>query len=103
MATKKAATPEVEIEVIRYNEYNARKKSNLLGFATVKVNGVVITGIKHMEGKKGNFIDMPSIKGSGKNDDYYPTVWIDLGDKDTNRTVYAQIAEAVDDFAESAE
>ena len=50
---------------IRVYPFEGGKKSNLLAMVSVTFGGVfVVTGIKIMDGKKGLFVSMPSIKTS---------------------------------------
>lgn len=100
--TKKNVTKNsdfVGIEVLKYNAYSAKKgqKTNLLGFATVSINGVAFSGIRHMKGNNGNWISFPS-EQSG--DTWYPTVWLNLGDKEENAEGYARVLEAIENFIE---
>lgn len=87
------------IEVLRYNPYSAKKgqKTNLLGFATVSVNGVAFSGIRHMTGKNGNWISFPA-EQSG--DTWYPTVWFNFGDKTVNAEAYDRILEAIENYVD---
>jgi len=86
------------IEVTAFRAYKGQN-SNLLGFATVRVDRVVITGIKLMSGKNGFFCNMPQEKGSDGN--YYNTVWMDTGSKEDNKDLYDEINEAVKDYYEN--
>ena len=50
---------------IRVYPFEGDKKSNLLAMVSVTFGGVfVVTGFKIMDGKKGLFVSMPSIKTS---------------------------------------
>ena len=50
---------------IRIYPFEGDKKSNLLAIVSVTFGGVfVVTGFKIMDGKKGLFVSMPSIKTS---------------------------------------
>lgn len=50
---------------IRVYPFEGDKKSNLLAMVSVTFGGVfVVTGLKIMDGKKGLFVSMPSIKTS---------------------------------------
>lgn len=85
----------INVTVVRFNHFKGKqtsKKVELLGFATVNVNGVVITGIKFMEGKHGYFMSMPSEKSG---EEYYNTVWLDLGSKEENAKGYDLILQAI--------
>lgn len=92
----------VGVEVLKYNPYSAKKgqKTNLLGFATVSINGVAFSGIRHMTGKNGNWISFPS-EQSG--DTWYPTVWLNFGDKEDNALGYSQVLEAIEKYIEDEE
>lgn len=60
----------VKIEIRPYSG------NNLLGFATVTLyDEITIYNCKIVEGKKTNFLSMPSYKGS--DDNYYNYVYID--------------------------
>lgn len=85
----------INVAVVRFNEFKGKqtsKKVQLLGFATVNVNGVVVTGIKFMEGNRGYFMSMPSEKSG---DEYYNTIWLDLGSKEENAKGYDLILKAI--------
>lgn len=86
-----------EVKVIRYNPYSPKKgaKSNLLGFATVSINGVSFGGVRHMTGRSGNWISFPS---EAVGSEYYPTVWLDLGSKDANNIGYDMVLEAIENY-----
>lgn len=52
------------------------EKGNLLGFANVEFNKVlIIKDFTVMTGKNGKFVKAPSVKGSDGN--YYPTIKMD--------------------------
>lgn len=88
---------DLTINVVRFTKFDDNNKKNkvkLLGFAVVNVNGVVITGIRLLEGKNGRFVDMPSQKNG---DEYYNTVWFDFGDKSENKKAYDALLSAVED------
>lgn len=88
------------IEVLSFTEYQGNNESSLLGFATVRIDRVVVSGIRLMLSKAGNaFVNMPSQKGSDGN--YYNTVWTDTGSKTGNKELYEEIAEAVKAFYEA--
>lgn len=97
-----APVTDLNIKVIRYNEYSPKKgaKSNLLGFATVSINGVAFGGVRHMTGRNGNWISFPS---EAVGSEYYPTVWFDLGTKDNNNLGYEAVLEAIENYLENAE
>ena len=101
-ATKKNTSKNSElisVEVLKYNPYSAKKgqKTNLLGFATVSINGVAFSGVRHMTGKNGNWISFPA-EASG--DTWYPTVWLNYGDKEDNAAGYSQVLEAIENYIE---
>lgn len=56
------------IAIRRFNPQ--QNYQNLLAFADVKVNGVVINGVRLVEGKNGAFVSMP--QRQGKNGRYFP-------------------------------
>lgn len=88
---------DININVVRFtkfNDTNKKSKVKLLGFAVVNINGVVITGIRLLEGKNGRFVDMPSQKNG---DEYYNTVWLDFGDKTENKKGYDALLSVVED------
>ena len=104
MATKKnnAETPFVTVE--RFDAYVPKrgKKTNLLGFATITVNDITISGIRVLDGKNGIWTSFPSTMSDKKDEDgnnlYYPIVWFSFGDKDSNRTAYDAVAEAIEEY-----
>lgn len=50
---------------IRVYPFDSNKKSNLVAMVSVTFGGVfVVTGLKIMDGKKGLFVSMPSVKTS---------------------------------------
>lgn len=104
MAIKKNSIGPLEITVERFDEYQAKKgvKTNLLGFATVTINNVTISGIKVMKGKSGIWTSFPSTAGTDKdgNTVYYPNIWFNYGSKDENRIAYDAFSEAVRAFVE---
>lgn len=88
---------DININVVRFtkfNDTNKKSKVKLLGFAVVNINGVVITGIRLLEGKNGRFVDMPSQKNG---DEYYNTVWLDFGDKGENKKGYDALLSVIED------
>lgn len=89
------------IEVLSFTEYTS-KDSSLIGFATVRVDRVVISGVRLMVSKSGNwFVNMPSNKGADNN--YYNIVWVDTGSKDGNKALYEEICDVVKDYYENME
>lgn len=104
MAIKKNSIGPLEIIVERFDEYQAKKgvKTNLLGFATVTINNVTVSGIKVMNGKSGIWTSFPSNAGTDKdgNTIYYQNVWFSYGSKDENRIAYDAVTEAVKAFIE---
>lgn len=104
MAIKKNSIGPLEIIVERFDEYQAKKgvKTNLLGFATVTINNVTVSGIKVMNGKSGIWTSFPSNAGTDKdgNTTYYQNVWLSYGSKDENRIAYDAVTEAVRAFIE---
>lgn len=88
-----------DIEVMNFTEYQGKKDSTLLGFATVRVDRVVISGIRLVAGKQGAFCNMPQEKGSDGN--YYNKVWVDAGSKEKNKELYKDIEECVKDYYEN--
>lgn len=88
-----------EIEVVSFRDYVGQRDSSLLGFATVRIGQVVVSGIQLVSGRNGAFCNMPQEKGSdGK---YYNKVWIDTGSKEFNKDVYNAITKAVKEFYEA--
>lgn len=64
-ATNSAKSASSVITDIRVYPFEGDKKSNLLAMVSVTFGGVfVVTGFKIMDGKKGLFVSMPSIKTS---------------------------------------
>ena len=94
----------MEVIVERFDEYKAKKgvKTNLLGFATVTINNVTISGIKVMNGKSGLWTSFPSSAGTDKdgNTVYYPNIRFNYGTKDENKIAYDAVSEAVRQFVE---
>lgn len=98
MATmKKNDSMQVGVEVLNYREYKPKRgtKTNLLGFATVSINGVAFSGVRHMTGRNGNWISFPS---EAVDNQYYPTVWLNLGDKTVNSQGYNAVLEAIEAY-----
>lgn len=90
------------IEVLSFTEYS-NKDSSLIGYATVRVDRITVSGVKLMYSEKNKswFINMPSQKG--KDGEYYNTVWCDAGSKTANKDLYDEICEAVKAFYEEGE
>lgn len=104
MAQKKNDVfPEIIVE--QFNEYTPKKgrKTNLIGFATVTVDNVTISGISVMEGDRGLWCSLPARLGTNKNgeDEYYPIVWLNYGSKEENRIAYDTIAAKVQEFIDA--
>ena len=103
MAKKNIIEP-LEIIVERFDEYQPKKgvKTNLLGFATVTINNVTISGIKVMKGKSGMWTSFPSTPGTDKDGStvYYPNIWFNYGSKDENKIAYDAVSVAVQQFIE---
>lgn len=99
MARTNSTKTRETVEVINFTEYQGNRNSSLLGFATVRVDRVVVTGIRLMSGKNGFFCNMPQEKGSDGN--YYNKVWVDTGSKEDNKNLYDEINEAVKEFYEN--
>lgn len=95
-------TPFVTVE--RFDAYTPRrgKKTNLLGFATVTVNDITISGIRVLDGKNGIWTSFPSTMSDKKDEDgdaiYYPIVWFNYGSKDDNKIAYDAVAEAIAEY-----
>ena len=93
-----------EITVESFSEYKPKKgrKTNLIGFATVTINNVTISGISVMDGEKGIWCSFPSRLGKDKNgeDEYFPVVWLNFGSKDENKLAYDAVAVKIQEFIE---
>lgn len=63
---KSAATIEVEVLKVNMVDHNSLK-----GFANINIDGIIIKGIRIVEGSKGLFVTMPQTKGANK-DIIYP-------------------------------
>ena len=63
---KSAAT--IEVEVLKVNLVDHK---SLKGFANINIEGIIIKGLKIVEGSKGLFVTMPQTKGANK-DIVYP-------------------------------
>ena len=104
MAAKKQVIEPLEITVERFDEYKAKKgvKTNLMGFATVTLNNVTISGIKVMTGKGGIWTAFPSeaYEDKGGETKYAQTVWFNYGSKDENKIAYDAVTEAIREFVE---
>lgn len=84
------------IEVLSFTEYTAND-SSLIGFATVRVDRVVISGVRLMVSKFDDwFVNMPSNKGADNN--FYNIVWVDTGNKAGNKALYDEICDVVKDY-----
>ena len=82
------------VRFTKFDDNNKKSKVKLLGFAVVNINGVVITGIRLLEGKNGRFVDMPSQKNG---DEYFNTVWLDFGDKSENKKGYDELLAVIEE------
>ena len=104
MAAKKnnAETPLVTVE--RFDVYTPKrgKKTNLLGFATITVNDITISGIRVLDGKNGIWTSFPSTMSDKKDEEgnnlYYPIVWFSFGSKEDNKNAYDAVAEAIEEY-----
>lgn len=86
----------LEITEVRIYPVNG-SKSNLLAFAAVTIeDALVITGVKVLEGKKGNFIGFPASKGS---DEEYHDIVFPLS-KDFREAIQDAVLQAYDEQAE---
>lgn len=104
MANKKNDEfPEIRVE--QFTEYKAKKgrKTSLIGFATVTIDNVTISGISVMEGKEGLWCSFPARLGKNKDneDEYFPVVWLNYGSKEENRIAYDAVAVKVQEFIEA--
>ena len=101
MAQKKNEEfPEIRVE--QFNEYTPKRdrKTDLIGFATVTIDNVTISGISVMEGDRGIWCSFPARLGKDKEgeDKYFPIVWLNYGSKEENRIAYDAIAAKVQAF-----
>lgn len=104
MAAKKnnEETPYVTVE--SFYEYTPKrgKKTNLLGFATITINDITISGIRVLNGKNGIWTSFPSTMSDKKDEDgdniYYPIVWFNYGDKESNKFAYDAVTEAIEEY-----
>lgn len=90
------------IRVEQFNEYKPKKgrKTSLIGFATVTIDNVTISGISVMQGDKGIWCSFPSRLGKNKNDEeeYFPIVWLNFGSKEENKIAYDAVAVKIEEF-----
>ncbi len=65
----------LEVELLKFYPFEvSAKRPRLLGYADVKINEIIVRGIKLFEAKNGGlFIQMPAISQGGKD---YPVVEI---------------------------
>ena len=104
MAAKRnnAETPFVTVE--RFDEFVPKrgKKTNLLGFATITVNDITISGVRVLDGKNGIWTSFPSTTSDKKDEEgnnlYYPIVWFSYGDKESNKAAYDAVAQAIEEY-----
>lgn len=87
------------IEVLSFTDYQGSKNSSLLGFAQVRIDRIVVSGIRLLSGEHGFFISMPQEKGSDGN--YYNTVWANTGSKEGNKQLYDDILECLKEYYEN--
>ena len=74
---KTLKNPEYSVSHVRV--WSQSNKNDVV-FFTLEINGISINGCKVIEGKNGDFIGFPSQKG--KDDTYYPIVWVPLAEED---------------------
>lgn len=86
------------VEVLNMRKVS-NSKSNLLAFATVRIDNVAFNNVRLVTGKNGVFMSMPQEKGSDGN--YYNTVWADTGTKEGNAELYDEILEALKEAYEN--
>ena len=74
------------IDELKINNYCVKrvitvgKDANVL--ADVEINGIIIYGMRVVEGKNGDFLSFPQSKG--KDGKYYSICWAKLSEKDQN-------------------
>lgn len=89
----------MNITDVRINLMNSKKNSSLLAFANITIDDeLILTGIKVVEGKKGNFVAMPSREGS---DGEYYDIFFPLS-KDVREEISDAVLEAYDEEAEDS-